>query len=268
MTAGCPVPRGAAVPTLAVVAWQDEHELSRWPLHAMAYGSLVSQLVNEPAGPFAIPHASGFTYDEYAEVGSRLTEARRILLELIPPYNALLHRMSRTERMAGLSANKARNWLTQAEQTLAATKGRELRQLIREVGPPHYATHFSCLPESRPAVQRGTRRLNTGTGWFTACFQSATVGINPKVISFIGAGAFCALSGCTTRRIPHSDNRKRMLRSGNLHYQDEVGSASRRAGAIDSAISWLRLEAAWPKGFSGFLPLRQIGGQFAGLPLG
>jgi len=159
MTAECLVPRGAAVPVLGLVAWQAGHELGRWPLHAMAYGSLVSQLVDEPAGPFAIPHASGFTYDEYAEVSNRLTEARRVLAELIPPYNALLHRMSRTERTAGLSANQARNWLTQAEQTLAATKGRELRQLIREVGPPRYATHSGCLPGALPAVQRGTQRL-------------------------------------------------------------------------------------------------------------
>ena len=159
MTAECLVPRSAAVPVLRLVAWQAEHEIGSWPLHAMAYGSLVSQLVEEPAGPFVIPHARGFTYDEYAEVSIRLTEARRVLAELIPPYNALLHRMSRIERTAGLSANQARDWLTRAEQTLAATKGRELRQLIREVGPPRYATHSGCLPGALPAVQRGTQRL-------------------------------------------------------------------------------------------------------------
>ena len=159
MSAECLVPRSAAVPVLRLVAWQAGHKLGSWPIHAMAYGSLVSQLVDEAAGPFVIPHARGFTYDEYAEVSTRLTEAKRVLAELIPPYNALLHRMSRTERTAGLSANQSRDWLTRAEQTLAATRGRELRQLIREVGPPRYAMHSGCLSGALPAVQRSTQRL-------------------------------------------------------------------------------------------------------------
>ena len=159
MTAEYPLPRGSGSPALALVAWQDGHELDPWPLHAMTYGSLVSQLVSKPSGPFAIPHAEGFVYDEYAELDNRLAEARQGLAELIPPFNALQLRMSRTEHTAGLSANQVRDWLSQAEKALAVSKGRELWQLIREVGPPRFAMHSILLSELLPEVQRGTSLL-------------------------------------------------------------------------------------------------------------
>jgi hypothetical protein len=149
----------SAVPALEIVVWEAGQELGRWPLHAMAYGSLVSGLVQQPEGPFAIPHAKGFVYDEYAEVDSRLAAAGQVLAELIPPYNALLHRMSRTARTAGLSVSQVSNWLKQAEHTLNTTKGQVLCQLMTEVGPPRYATHSSYLPELLPAVQQGTKLL-------------------------------------------------------------------------------------------------------------
>lgn len=125
----------------------------------MAYGSLVSGLVHKPEGPFAIPHAKGFYYDDYAEVGSRLAAAEQVLAELIPPYNALLYRMCYTERAAGLSVSQVKNWLKQAEDTLNATKGEALRQLISAVGPPRFATHSSYLLELLPAVQLATQLL-------------------------------------------------------------------------------------------------------------
>jgi hypothetical protein len=159
MTATQPVSGESVVSALEVVAWQAGHELGRWPLHAMAYGSLVCGLVQQPEGPFAIPHAKGFVYDDYAEVSSRLAAAWEVLSELIPPYNALLHRMARTERTAGLSISQVSSWLNQAEYTLSATKGQVLRQLMNEVGSPRYATHSSYLPELLPAVQQGNQLL-------------------------------------------------------------------------------------------------------------
>lgn len=159
MTATQLLSRQAAVPALELLVWQAGHELGRWPLHAMAYGSLVSGLAQQPEGPFAIPHAKGFFYDDYAEVGSRLAAAEQVLAELIPPYNALLYRMCRTERAAGLSVSKVKSWLKQAEDTLNATKGEVLRQLISAVGPPRFATHSSYLLELLPAVQLGTELL-------------------------------------------------------------------------------------------------------------
>lgn len=159
MTAVRPLSRESAVPAVELVAWQAGRELGRWPLHAMTYGNLVSSLVQQPEGPFAIPHAEGFFYDEYAEVGSRLAEARQVLAELIPPYDALVYRMSRTERTAGLPAAQVRSWLQQAEHTLTATKGPVLQRLIREVGPRRYATHSSYLPELLPTVRRATQLL-------------------------------------------------------------------------------------------------------------
>jgi len=159
MTATQPVSRESAVSALEIVAWKAGHELGRWPLHAMAYGSLVCSLVQQPQGPFAIPHAKGFCYDEYAEVGSRLEAAWQVLAELIPPYNALLHRMGCTERTAGLSVSQVSKWLKQAEHTLVATNGQLLRQLMNEVGSPRYATHSSYLLDLLPAVQQGTQLL-------------------------------------------------------------------------------------------------------------
>jgi hypothetical protein len=159
MTATQLLSRKSAIPALEIVAWEAGQELGRWPLHAMAYGSLVSGLVQQPEGPFVIPHAKGFFYDEYAEVNKRLAEARQVLAGLIPPYDALVYRMSLTERTAGLPAAQVRNWLRQAERTLTATKGLVLRQLIGEVGPPRYATHSSYLPELLPTVLRATQQL-------------------------------------------------------------------------------------------------------------
>lgn len=159
MTATQPLRRESVVSALELVAWKAGQELGRWPLHAMAYGSLVSGLVQQPEGPFAIPHAEGFFYDEYAEVNKRLSEARKVLAELIPPYDALVYRMSLTERTAGLSAAQVRTWLRQAEHTLTATKGLVLRQLIDGVGPPRYSTHSSFLPELLPTVLRATQQL-------------------------------------------------------------------------------------------------------------
>jgi hypothetical protein len=109
MTATQLVSRESTVSALELVAWYAGVELGRWPLHAMTYGSLVSGLVQESEGPFAIPHAKEFVYDEYAEVSSRLAAAWEVLAELIPPYNALLHRMVCTERTAGLSPSQVRN---------------------------------------------------------------------------------------------------------------------------------------------------------------
>ncbi|GAB3637829.1 hypothetical protein GCM10027422_34190 [Hymenobacter arcticus] len=159
MTATQLLSRESAVPALEIVVWEAGHELGRWPLHAMAYGSLVSGLVQQPEGPFAIPHAKGFVYDEYAQVSSRLATAGQVLAELIPPYNALLYRMARTERTAGLSVSQVRSWLKQAEHTLITTKGQVLQQLMSEVGPPRYASHSSCLPDLLPTVQQGTQLL-------------------------------------------------------------------------------------------------------------
>jgi hypothetical protein len=149
----------SAFPALEIVVWEAGHELGRWPLHAMAYGSLVSGLVQQPEGPFAIPHAKDFVYDEYDQVSSRLAAAGQVLAELIPPYNALLHRMARIERTAGLSVSQVRSWLKQAEHTLITTKGKALQQLMREVGPPRYASHSSYLSDLLPAVQQGTQLL-------------------------------------------------------------------------------------------------------------
>lgn len=153
------VSRESDVLIVELVVWQMGRELGRWPLHAMAYGSLVSHLAHQPEGPFAIPHAQDYSYDEYVEVGNRVMKAKQALAELAPPYNALLHRLSQTARAAGLPAAQASNWLQQAEQTLYATKGLVLKRLIREVGPPRYATHSSFLPELLTVVLRGTHLL-------------------------------------------------------------------------------------------------------------
>lgn len=159
MTATQPISGKSVVPALELVAWQAGHELGRWPLHAMAYGSLVSGLAQQPEGPFAIPHAKGFCYDEYDQVSSRVAAAEQVFAELVPPYNALLYRMCRTERTAGLSVSEVENWLKQAEHILHVTKGLALRQFLDEVGPPRYATHSSYLSDLLPAVQQGTQLL-------------------------------------------------------------------------------------------------------------
>jgi hypothetical protein len=156
-----PLSRAPAIPVLEIVVWQAGHELGRWPLHNMAYGSLVSGLVHNPAGPFAIPHAKGFFYDDYAEVGGRVAAAEELLTELIPPYNALLFRLRHTERAAGLSVGQVTKWLKQAEAILEATKGEALRQLISAAGPPRFATHSSYLAELLPAVRVGTQLLKS-----------------------------------------------------------------------------------------------------------
>ncbi len=159
ITAACSLLPASEVPALTVIVWLNGQELARWPLHAMAYGSLVSQLIKQPAGPFAIPHARDFAYDEYAEFEARLTEARRVLADLIPPYNALLYRLSYTTRAAGLSAKQVASWVSQAEQALAATQGVALRQLLRAVGPPRFATHSSQLNALLPSVEQGRRQV-------------------------------------------------------------------------------------------------------------
>jgi hypothetical protein len=142
-----------------LVVWLDGQEQGRWRLLPASFGSLVTRHTKAPGGTFAIPHASGYQYDEYQLLKPLKQRAQVLLDSLAPPLNALWERVYSLDDTPGVPLTLADDWWRQARQVLENTWWSRLRELQKQVGAPHYLQHTSQLAEVLPKAQEGLNQL-------------------------------------------------------------------------------------------------------------
>lgn len=142
-----------------LVVWLDGQEKGRWRLLPVSFGSLVTRHAKAPGGTFAIPHTTGYQYDEYQLLKPLKQRAQVLLDSLAPPLNALWEQIYALDDTPGVPLTLADDWWRQAGQVLENTWWSRLRELQKQVGAPHYLQHTSQLAEVLPKAQEGLNQL-------------------------------------------------------------------------------------------------------------